>query len=133
MPLIYSGQEGALNRKLRFFDKDTIDWQGFPMENFYSTLGSLKKNNKALQHGAEGGETVKIKTTADHSIYAFARKKEDNEVIVVLNLSKETQPFSLIENSFVGEYTEAFTNNKITLTKNQNLELKPWDYLVLVK
>lgn len=133
MPLIYTGQEAALDRKLKFFDKDTIDWKDYPMENFYSTLCSLKKNNKALQHGTDGGKTIKLKTSNDKAIYAFEREKEGNEVVVILNLSKEKQRFSLVENPFSGTYNDVFANKKFNIIKNQNLELKPWDYLVLVK
>ena len=27
MPLVYSGQEAGLNRSLKFFDKDPIEWK----------------------------------------------------------------------------------------------------------
>jgi glycosidase len=38
MPLLYSGMEAGLDKRLRFFDKDTIDWSSLPLESFYKTL-----------------------------------------------------------------------------------------------
>ncbi len=44
LPLIYSGQEIANTKRLRFFDKDAIDWkQSFVMEPF-SILTGIEKN-----------------------------------------------------------------------------------------
>jgi len=48
--LIYSGQESAMNKSLRFFDKDTIKWGTYPLQILYN-LCSLKKTNKALKNG----------------------------------------------------------------------------------
>ncbi len=133
MPLIYSGQESALEKRLNFFEKDTIEWKDFPLEKFYSTLCSLKKNNLALLNGTSGGEMLKIKTTNDNAIYAFARKKDANEVLVILNLSKKEQDFSLIEIFFTGEFQDAFSNEKMIIEKNQKFKMKAWEYLILVK
>ncbi len=131
MPLIYSGQESALNKRLSFFDKDTIDWKDFPLEKFYTALCSLKKTNKALQSGIGGGETNKLKTSNDNAIYAFNRKNENSQVLVILNLSAKEQSFSLVDSAINGEFKEVFSNKKISLEKNQKFKLKPWDFLVL--
>ena len=47
MPMLYSGQEAALHRRLAFFDRDPIDWQDFPLQAFYTTLLQLKKHHPA--------------------------------------------------------------------------------------
>ena len=41
MPLIYSGQEAGLNKKLRFFDKDTIPWND-TLEPFLPTTDPVE-------------------------------------------------------------------------------------------
>ena len=56
MPLIYSGQEAGLRKRLAFFEKDTIDWQGYELAGFYADLLALKKANTALWNGQYGGE-----------------------------------------------------------------------------
>ncbi|MEJ7665903.1 MAG: alpha-amylase family glycosyl hydrolase [Hymenobacter sp.] len=42
IPLVYSGQEAASTKKLRFFDKDTIQWNSCPLKAFYAALLHLK-------------------------------------------------------------------------------------------
>src|SRR5688572_6161888 len=51
IPLLYSGQEEPLKKRLAFFEKDTIPFHNFEYEKFYSTLLNLKKKNKALWNG----------------------------------------------------------------------------------
>ncbi len=43
MPLIYTGQEAALKKRLSFFDHDPVDWSDVPLTSFYRTLLNLKK------------------------------------------------------------------------------------------
>ena len=45
IPMIYSGQEARLEEKLKFFEKDTIQWNNFPDGNFYKQLISLRKKH----------------------------------------------------------------------------------------
>ena len=62
MPLIYSGQEAGLNKRLSFFDKDTIRWDDYKLAGFFATLNKLKHGNKALWNGTAGGPLVILKT-----------------------------------------------------------------------
>ena len=48
MPLIYSGQEAGLNKRLQFFEKDLINWKEHPFYDIYKTLLDIKKENSAL-------------------------------------------------------------------------------------
>lgn len=43
LPLIYSGQEAGLDKRLRFFDKDQILWRDHPNADLYKTLLHLKR------------------------------------------------------------------------------------------
>ena len=45
IPMIYSGQEAKLAKKLEFFEKDTIDWNNFKDQEFYTKLINLKKSH----------------------------------------------------------------------------------------
>jgi len=51
MPLIYSGQEACLDKKLRFFVRDTIEWDTCDMTVSISSLIRIKKENPALWNG----------------------------------------------------------------------------------
>ncbi|GKR89107.1 hypothetical protein KAM483_40080 [Aeromonas caviae] len=64
MPLIYSGQESGLDKRLAFFDKDKIDWKDFQFADFYRDFIRLKKQNPALWNGEYGGEVKIIKSNA---------------------------------------------------------------------
>lgn len=48
IPLIYSGQEAGLNKRLSFFEKDTINWEHLYAEQFYTELAKMKVENPAL-------------------------------------------------------------------------------------
>ncbi|MFZ2899538.1 MAG: alpha-amylase family glycosyl hydrolase [Saprospiraceae bacterium] len=133
MPLTYSGQESALDKRLRFFEKDTIQWGNFPMKDFYTTLLQLKHQNKALWNGEAGGEPRIIGNSNEKAVVSYLREKDENRVVVVLNLTGEPQEVSLKGNDYVGDYTNVFANRSQTLTEDMVFQLNPWDYLVLSK
>jgi len=51
MPLVYSGQEAALSKRLEFFEKDQIPWGDYRFQWLYSALLNLKRRNRALWNG----------------------------------------------------------------------------------
>ena len=42
MPLLYTGQEVSMKKRLRFFEKDTVDWNGPSLASFYRAMFELK-------------------------------------------------------------------------------------------
>lgn len=86
MPLVYSGQEAAFDRRLKFFDKDEISWGTYPRADFYRRLLSLKKKHPALTNGYTPGNLELIETGSD-KIFAFRRVAGKDKVRVVANLS----------------------------------------------
>ena len=83
-PLIYTGQEIGLSRRLAFFEKDPItDW--FPNEytTFYKRLVKMKHENPALAAGEKGGPIVWWE--APDGLVAFHREVAGNKVIVLAN------------------------------------------------
>jgi len=130
MPLIYSGQEAWLDKRLQFFEKDSIDWGGYSKQPFYQTLLELKHRNQALWNGSYGGEAVPILTGNEADIFAFYRERQGDKVLVVLNLSDDLQDIVLKSDACVGEYTNVFANSTITVSKDMTLRLRPWDYVV---
>ncbi|WMN11239.1 alpha-amylase family glycosyl hydrolase [Marivirga salinae] len=136
MPLIYSGQEAGLDKRLPFFDKDSIDWSNLEYEEFYSQLLMLKKNNPALWNGAFGGSFQVINSAQNSSeLLAFSRKKDDNEVIIILNLSDSIQTLKVDRNYFDKSYQKA-NNPQLTVSFSENQEpmaFDPWSYMILTK
>ena len=85
IPLIYSGQEAGLNKRLRFFDKDTISWDTLPYEAFYRDMLHLKTTHPALANGTWGGAFELLGVDDATNVYAYARTKDESTVVVVLN------------------------------------------------
>lgn len=133
MPLAYSGQEAGNTKRLEFFDRDPIKWKKHKFRSLYTTLFNLKKTNKALWNGTDGGELVRIKTSNDKALFAFSRAKENNEVIGVFNLSGEKQTFSSGDPAMAGKFTNPFNGAGESLVGGKKMVLKPWEYRVFVK
>jgi glycosidase len=133
VPLLYSGQEACLDKKLRFFTRDTIEWDTCDLTGLYASLIQLKKKNRALWNGDYGGPMVRIKSGKDNKVFSFYREKEGNRVIVFLNLTKKAVSFKPDLLNIEGDYTEFFTGNMKTLKNGDPMSLEPWSYLVLTK
>lgn len=133
VPLLYSGQESCLNKRLRFFVRDTIEWGNCEMTGFYSELIKMRKENSALWNGEFGGPMVKIKTNKDKKVFAFYREKDENRVIVFLNLTKKPVAFKVALKDMSGEYTEYFKKEELTIPEKAAMSLEPWGYKVFVK
>ncbi|MGG9960925.1 alpha-amylase family glycosyl hydrolase [Ferruginibacter sp. SUN106] len=137
MPMIYSGQELPNMKRLKFFDKDPIEWNGkYELHDFYKTLLTLKKNNPALRAGDPGVTTHLLYTTADKNVLAFIRKNGNNEVLVLINFSNAKTQFGVIEVKDIfmtGHYTDVFTKQDKDLTTDKQFDLLPWQYLVFEK
>lgn len=133
VPLLYSGQENCLNKKLKFFVRDTIKWDPCDLTKFYTDLIRLKKENIALWNGDSGGKMIRIKTNNDRKIFAFFREKEGSRVLVFLNPTKKQISFRPDLKNIQGGYTEYFTGQKKELDKSVKLTLNPWGYMVFIK
>ncbi len=90
LPLIYSGQESVLDKRLAFFDKDAIAWKNFELSPFYAGLLRLKHARKALWNGAGGG-AVEVLRVDNQSVFAFRRASDLDSVAVIVNLSSQAQ------------------------------------------
>lgn len=93
MPLIYTGQESILDKRLEFFEKDEVEWKEYAYEDFYRLLLTIQEQNTALWNGALGGERTRIESP--DGTYAFTRKRGQNEVIVAINITEENQSISV--------------------------------------
>lgn len=132
IPLIYSGQEAGLKKRLLFFEKDTINWSNLEMQKFYQSLVSLKKNNAALWNGVAGGPKKFVETSAPQQVLAFTREKDGNQVLAIFNLS--AQPVeATIQLPQAGDYKEYFSGEEKTFEKGSTIKLEQWGYQVFVR
>lgn len=132
-PLLYNGQEAGLNKRLKFFERDPIDWGNSTLSGFYSALNSLKSDNPALYNGDFGGNFENITVADAKSIYAYKREKDNNVVLTFLNFSEELVSFKVGNPMLHGIYKDIFTGESITLDENTVFDLGNWGYLVLTK
>ncbi|HUX53854.1 MAG TPA: alpha-amylase family glycosyl hydrolase [Williamwhitmania sp.] len=134
MPLIYSGQEVGMQKRLRFFDKDTIQWVDNAWFPFYQKLVELKATNPALQCGEKGADMFRI-LSPNKKIYAFTRENEQGKVLAIFNFSKEKQTFTLDNEALAGHYVDLFADKaaEIDLTAKADFTLEPWSFLIYVK
>lgn len=127
-PMLYSGQEAGLNKRLRFFDKDTISWED-PDKYFafYQKLNQLKADNPALWNGGYGAMPEKLED-GNKEVFSFKRTKDQNTVIGIINMSGKAQTIKLNQRDLSSTYTDAFTGNSQPMGE---IKLTAWQYLIL--
>lgn len=133
MPLVYSGQEAGLSKRLKFFDKDVIEWKENNLFNIYKKLFDLKKVNKALWNGKEGGEISVLQVTGSENVFAFVREKENNKIFVIINMSNGVKSVNINNDLITGNYIDLFQNQNISIDSTATFSLQPWEYHVFVK
>jgi len=134
IPMIYSGQEMPNLKRLAFFDKDTIDWNGgYALHDFYKTLLKLRKRNPALRSADPEVITQTIATSDDKRIMAYLRRNKNDEVFVLLNLGGEKADFSIKDQFLKGKFVNVFTGAENYLFADTFIEMQPWGFLVYEK
>lgn len=133
MPLIYSGQEAGSDKRLKFFEKDPIEWKENEFENLYKDLTELKNEHKALHCGLEGGEIIWLKNDFEDSILSFAREKNGSTVVAVFNLSSDRMDVNIAIQNFTGEFLDFSTDERIKLSEILSLSLEKWEYKIFTK
>jgi len=126
MPLIYSGQEEPLKKRLDFFSKDPIGFKNYEYEEFYTKLNDLKERNKALWNGPYGGPIQFIGESED--IVGFQREKDGDKVVVMINLSDQPSEFNVI--SHINGVKDIFTGKSVHYHDGDKIPMQPWEYIV---
>lgn len=127
MPLIYNGQEYDFNRRLKFFEKDSISHTPGKMFSVYQKLGKLKNEHPALNGGVNKASYQRLSTSSEN-ILAFERKKDNQTLIFVANLSKEPTTFSI---ELRGDFVEYMSAKPRSLTSSE-ITFNPWEYWILI-
>ncbi|MFD0933228.1 alpha-amylase family glycosyl hydrolase [Psychroflexus salinarum] len=129
MPLIYSGQEYGMDKRLKFFEKDSIPKVKGKLWDVHVKLGELKNTNKTL-HGAKKAASYKrLSTSNDEKVIAFERSKNGETLIYLANFTDESQEF---QTSFYGRYKDYMTSEPLELKTDQIHNFKPWEYKILI-
>jgi 1,4-alpha-glucan branching enzyme len=137
MPLIYNGQEIGFNRRLAFFEKDSIDWTApnelsadkkHNLTSFYKSLNALRKSNPALFTQEKGGEMVEIVNNHPDKVWSFKRVKGENEVHCIFNFSDEEVVVEF-KNEVSGKEFKEFMEGEPSFGM-KSTALIPWGYMV---
>jgi glycosidase len=133
MPLIYSGQESKMNERLKFFEKDTIQWSDYELQDFYKTLFDLKDANPAIWNGEFGGSFKMYSTVPENdSILVYARVKNENSVLAIINFGSSSQIVKIPE-IVDAEYSGVFGKEKMNITDSSDFEIKGNGFLLFQK
>ena len=128
VPLIYNGQEDVNKKRLKFFVKDTIPWDGKnPMTDFYKTMLNLRKSNPAL---AADASYKRLSSSADSAVFAYKREKDGHKVVVILNLSPKPQKFTINDPSVNDEPLNIFMGVKEKVNETHQFSIEQWGYIV---
>lgn len=131
MPLLYSGQEMPNIKRLKFFDKDEIEWNERPaLHDFYKKLFHLRAVHAALRAGDTNVYAQRIPTSHPLQVFCFIRENQGARVLIMLNFSASTVSFSLNTEIASGQFTELFGNNEVVLESNTSITLPPYGYYV---
>ena len=118
MPMIYSGQEASLDKRLKFFVKDTIDWTNdkFEMGELYMSLIKMRDNHASLWAQPWGGTMLILPSDKPEQIFAFEREVEGDLCLAMFNFSNKEVTFN-VENNIV--------------TKDNQFTLPPHGYHII--
>ncbi len=132
-PLIYTGQEIGLDRRLEFFEKDTVDGLTDPQcgagwRELYTDLCRLRHTNAALAAGEDIAPMIYMEG-APEDVMAFTREKDGRAVFCLFNLSAEPQTVVVTD---AGGY-KTLAGGQYTLTADSSILLAPWQWMILTR
>lgn len=131
MPLLHAGQESGFPNAIPLHEKDTIEWNNYPFQDFYTRLLKLHQNNPALWNGASGGSFKRIEVDSPY-VLAYTRKKDEHEIIVMLNFSEVKQQVRL-RAAVEGELKSIFNEQIFSIYSAGDISLEPFGFQVFAK
>lgn len=133
IPLVYTGQELPVKRRLHFFDKDAIEWTQFTgLHQFYKILLHLRKRNQALAAGLQSFPQF-IHGVPCNKALAYVRRYADSAVMVFLNMTDEPLQFDFEGGEEGVVYKDVFTGATHAINQKGSVTLPAAGYLVLEK
>ncbi len=131
VPLIYDGEEVGNEKKLSLFEKVDIDWtKNLEFRAFYQVLTQLRAEHVALRRG----DFTSVKNSDAQKVYTFLRRAGGDEVLVVINFSRERRAVQLdVPHLQSAELKEYFTRAVVSPVNGRlSLDIPGLDYKVFV-
>jgi alpha-amylase len=129
LPLLYNGQELPNGKRLQFFEKDPIQWNGtYALHDFYKTLLHLRAQHPAL---LPESAVHRLHTSDDARVLAYLRQSGDQAVLVLLNLSGDELNIDLPDSRVQGTFKNAVSGASSDVGASRSFALKAWDFMIL--
>ena len=144
MPLIYTGQEYALDHRLQFFEKDSFPRRHVPQFRMYQDLNELRHDNPALWSNELGSPLYRLDND-NPAVFTCARtidvvdedengnviegSERDNTVLGIFNFSAQEQAVTIYAEGFEGDYT-CICGMPVTVGTEDVIMLHPWEWLI---
>ncbi len=133
IPLVYSGQELPNYKRLKFFDKDYIEWtEDKPaLHDFYKTLFTLRKHCNVFHCGAD---LLPLETGHNDKIIAFICKDGSDKALMLFNFSDADRvSFTISHEELEDKFQNIFSLMSFDFNKQMSFEMQPWQYIVYEK
>ena len=129
-PLVYTGQEVGVTRRIEFFEKDPVtDWSANQYTTFFKDLIKFRHDHAAALAAGEQGAPIKYIENDNPNVFAFSRGEGKDKVVVVVNLSSEPASAHI---KLDGKYYSAFGGQELS-PKAESFELGAWQYCLMSK
>jgi glycosidase len=130
IPLIYSGQEAGNHRRIKFFDKDEINWKEDKMSGLYNRLVDL---NSKIPEKSIHGTVHRIENDSERSIFSLEVKDGSKRIVFFLNLSSDLQTFHIQCEDYSGAWTDLQSGELSTIDCSKKHTLEPYKFQVYFK
>lgn len=133
IPLTYSGQEIPNHKRLKFFEKDSIQWpENCELHGFYQTLNNFRKTHP-LYRQYPSPAPKRINTDFDRTIFCYHAGEDQDTMIVLLNFSGENHSVNLPEQLANGLYKSVLDNRSFDFGARPCIDALPWEALILTR
>ena len=134
VPLVYTGQEIALKKRLKFFDKDEVVWPAKPTSvgvgQLITKLVGAKKANPSLFNGNLGGALLWLPNGGSTDVFTYARVSGSNRTIVVTNPTDTSERVTLSLGTLAGTFKRMSDGKSVKLSAKHILDLPAYGWQV---
>lgn len=131
--LIYSGQELPCKKRLLFFEKDLIEWNGnIELHGFYKTLLDFRKQNDLFKNATIANIALD-ESLIGKNILAYKIENNNRHVWVFLNLNKTAVSENISFNGNDGHYKDIFSLQEMEWKNSFLFETAAGGFCVLEK
>jgi len=131
MPLLYTGQEIGMNKRLEFFEKDKVEWENNRWERFYTNMIEMKKEHSVFWNGAAGSSFKMLPVPDSVNVVAFERSNDDETFVILANLGSEKTEMKMDKSFANRQFFDLFSEDEVIFSKS--MKLKGYEYKILME